>query len=133
MNPAVGQMIQYRVQQATESLDEARALVAFSFFRGAINRAYYAMFYMVMALAVLKQEATSKHSGAIAFFDREFVKHGIFPKQLSQTLHMAFQRRQEYDYGEVFTCTLEEANQAIAEATEFVTIVSQYINSIVTP
>jgi uncharacterized protein (UPF0332 family) len=80
-----------------------------------------------MALAVLRQEATSKHSGAIAFFDREFVKKGIFPRKLSQSLHLAFQRRQENDYGEVFACTLDDAKQAILEATEFVSAVKQYI------
>jgi hypothetical protein len=128
MKESIIRLIHYRIQQSQESLLEAQALFQSSLLRGAINRAYYAMFYMVMALAVLRQEATSKHSGAIAFFDKEFVKRGIFPRALSQSLHLAFQRRQENDYGEIFACTQEDANQAIMDATEFVSVVNQYIS-----
>jgi uncharacterized protein (UPF0332 family) len=129
MNTPVEQLIQYRSQQANDSLLEVQALLESSFWPGAINRAYYAMFYVVMALAVLRQEATSKRSGTIAFFDREFVKVGIFPKELSQSLHLAFQKRQEHDYGEVFTCTQEEAYQAIVEAKASVGAVILYLAS----
>jgi uncharacterized protein (UPF0332 family) len=38
-----------------------------------MNRLYYAMFYAVLALLQEKEMGTSKHSGAIALFDREFV------------------------------------------------------------
>jgi uncharacterized protein (UPF0332 family) len=87
------------------------------------------MFYAVMALTVLRQEATSRHSGVIAFFDREFVKSGLFSKELSQSLHLAFQRRQENDYGEIFAVTEEEAHQAIVEAQAFVAAIGQYLDA----
>ena len=54
------------------------------------NRAYYAMFYAVLALAALKDIAISKHTHAVAFFDKEFVHKGIFPKELSRALHYGF-------------------------------------------
>jgi uncharacterized protein (UPF0332 family) len=62
-----------------------------------MNRLYYAMFYAVLALLQAKHLGTSKHSGAIALFDREFVKTGIFPKELSMALHRAFALRQKGD------------------------------------
>jgi uncharacterized protein (UPF0332 family) len=120
------QLIQYRLQQANESLKEADTLYQASFWRGAVNRAYYAMFYAVLALTVLRQEVTSKHSGAITFFDREFVKSKIFPTELSKSLHLAFQRRQENDYGEVFTVSQQEAQHALKDAHTFVTAIRQY-------
>jgi uncharacterized protein (UPF0332 family) len=64
----------YRLQQAHETLQKAESLCVMSLWRGTINRPYYAMFYAVLALAVLRQQVTSKHSGVLAFFDREFVK-----------------------------------------------------------
>ncbi len=125
------ELIEYRLQQAHETLDEAAALFEKSFWRGAINRSYYAMFYAVLALAVLRQQVTSKHSGVIAFFDREFVKTDIFPPELSRSLHLAFDRRQTNDYGEIFTVTEDEAWQAIEDARIFITSISNYLESIV--
>jgi uncharacterized protein (UPF0332 family) len=39
------------------------------------------MFYAVMALAVQKNYVTSKHSGMITFFDKEYIKTNIFPAE----------------------------------------------------
>ena len=131
MNQApIDQLIEIRLAQAKESLEEARTLNKVGLLRGAINRSYYAMFYAVLALAVLRQEATSKHSGLIAFFDREFIKTGIFPKELSKVLHLGFQRRQENDYGNLYTSSNDEAEAAINEAENFVDKIEKYIRSI---
>jgi len=94
-------LIRYRIEQAHETLREADILFAQSALRGTVNRAYYAMFYALLALLATQQLGTSKHSGAISLFDREFVKTGIFSRDLSRSLRMAFDRRQSYDYGEI--------------------------------
>jgi uncharacterized protein (UPF0332 family) len=126
----IEQLVLFRLTQARESLEEARILFRDSYWRGAINRAYYAMFYSVLALAVYRQEVTTKHSGAIAFFDREFVKNGIFPKELSKSLHLAFQRRQENDYGEAFEVSEEEAQRCINDAQAFITGIEGYLKTV---
>ncbi len=123
------QLIALRLQQARESLGEADALYQYSFWRGVINRSYYAMFYAILALAVTQQVTTSKHSGVIAFFDREYIKRGIFPRELSRSLHFAFEKRQSSDYGEVFTVSKEEAFQSLEEARRFVAGITDYLQS----
>ena len=123
------EMIQYRLEQANETVKEAAALFEMSFWRGTINRSYYAMFYSVLALAVLRQQITSKHSGVIAFFDGEFVKTGVFSKELSQAFHLAFERRQTTDFGGIFTVSEEEASQALQEARTFVATVENFLRT----
>jgi uncharacterized protein (UPF0332 family) len=120
-------LIAFRLDQADESIQEAKILAQASLWRGAINRAYYAMFYSVLALTIIKQQTASKHSGVIAFFDKDFVRTGIFPKELSRYLHFAFERRQNSDYGEIFSANQEEAKQAIVEAEEFVEKIKDYL------
>jgi uncharacterized protein (UPF0332 family) len=122
-------LVDYRLRQAYETIQEADALLSQSFLRGAINRAYYAMFYAVLALAVVKGLTTSKHSGVIAFLDREFIRTQILPKELSQSIHLAFQRRQESDYGDVFTVGQDEAVKMISEAKSFVNAISSYLKA----
>jgi uncharacterized protein (UPF0332 family) len=41
------------------------------------------MFYAVLALLTQGKRETSKHSGAIALFDRDFVKQGIFERNVA--------------------------------------------------
>ncbi len=123
----VHKMVQYRMQQAQETIHEAEVLIGASAWRGAINRAYYAMFYAVLALAVIKQVDASKHSGAISFFDREYVKSGIFPKELSRSLHFAFERRQMHDYGEIARADQSESEETLADAKVFVAAIEDYL------
>ena len=127
------EMVQFRMQQAHETIREAEVLIKASSLRGAINRAYYAMFYSILALSVLKQVDTSRHNGAIAFFDREFVKPGIFSKELSKKLHFAFDNRQIHDDGETIYVDESIANETLADATEFVNSIEKYLDSDIYP
>jgi uncharacterized protein (UPF0332 family) len=120
-------LVRYRLGQAAETIAEALLLRDAGAFRGAVSRAYYAMFYALLGLLAARQLGTSKHSGAIAMFDREFVRTGIFGPELSRSLHLAFQRRQECDYGEVVHPDLQTANESIAEAKRFVTDIRSYL------
>ncbi len=80
-------LICYRLRQAHQALQESQVLLRENLLPGAVNRAYYAMFYAVEAMAVAFGDEFSKHSGAVAFFDRAFVKTGIFPREFSKSLH----------------------------------------------
>ncbi len=66
-------LIDYRLEQADESLDSAQILFEHRKYRPSVSRSYYAMFYAVQALLIRKKITTSKHSGAIAVFNREFI------------------------------------------------------------
>jgi len=83
-------LVRSRLEQADEALGAAQILLAQDSLRAAVNRPYYAMFYAVLSLLVLRRQETSKHSGVISLFDREFVLPGVFSKELSHALHYAF-------------------------------------------
>lgn len=98
------------------NLPRANLLLDQSAWRGAQNRAYYAMFYATLALLATRQLGSSKHSGVLGLFDREFVKPGLLPRELSRSLRLAFNRRQSWDYGEVAELDPEEITEMIAGA-----------------
>src|SRR5712691_7100841 len=81
----------------------------------------------VLALLALRKQETSKHAGAISLFDREFVRPGVFSKDLSQWLHRAFRRRLAADYAVPGTVHKEEAQQVFDEAKMFVTRIKEYL------
>jgi uncharacterized protein (UPF0332 family) len=78
----------------------------------------------------MRRLGTSKHAGALALFDREFAKTGVLPRELSRSLHLAFERRQTYDYGEMAEVTPQIATEAVAEATAFVAAVEAHLRSL---
>jgi uncharacterized protein (UPF0332 family) len=123
-------LLRYRMEQAHETLQEAEILFNEHALRGAINRAYYAMFYALLALLATRRLGTSKHSGALALFDREFVKTGVFPRELSRSLHLAFDRRQTHDYGEMIQVNRHIAEETLADARAFVAAIEAHLRSV---
>jgi uncharacterized protein (UPF0332 family) len=113
-------LVKYRLEQADEALIAAGVLLEKGLDRQAINRAYYAMFYGVLALLATRKLETSKHSGAVSLFDREFIRPGTFSKDLSHWLHDAFDLRQRSDYTVEFHVTGDEAKTILDHAVSFV-------------
>lgn len=123
-------LIRYRLGQAQDSLKEADVLLrAGMSHRSVMNRLYYAMFYTLLALLQDKQAGTSKHSGAISLFDKEFIKTGILDKEFSKALHRAFELRQKGDYMEQTEVTMEDIEEIKPKATEFVKKAEAYFKN----
>ncbi len=122
-------VVRYRLEQADDAVCAAHILLDRNLPRDAVNRAYYGMFYAVLALLVTKQLGTSKHQGAISLFDREFVRAGIFDKELSSWLHKTFDMRLSADYAERVAIPQEEAQKALQQAETFVSRVKTYLSS----
>lgn len=122
----VRDLLRYRIAQANETLREAEILLNESGLRGAVNRSYYAA---LLALLATKQLGTSKHSGAIRLFDREFVKPDLLPKELSRSLRVAFNRRQTHDYSEMAEVDQQTAEETLTSAKTFVAAIESYLHS----
>jgi uncharacterized protein len=98
-------------------------------FRSVMNRLYYALFYAVLALLQEKKIGTSKHTGAIALFDREFIKSGILDKSLSRILHRAFELRQKADYMEKMEVTREDVDELLPGAKDFMAAIEKHLQN----
>ena len=119
-------LIQYRLEQARETLVDAQVLYENERRPASIvNRAYYAMFYATLALLVTVGKSSSKHIGVISFFDSEFVRKNIFPKEMSRMLHEAFEARQEGDYQNPDAIDREKAVEVLEAAGEFLKVVEK--------
>ena len=120
----------YRIQQADESLDEARFLFEGSKSpRSIINRAYYSMFYAILSLLVFEPFSSSKHSGVISYFNRHFIKRGIFSLELGRAVNKAFDLRQRGDYREQVNLTADQAEPFLDWARKLIDSVKKYLKS----
>lgn len=126
---AIKTLIKYRLEQAQVALDDARFLLQGNRSpQSIVNRAYYAMFYAVLALLQSIGKVPSKHAGVISLFDTEFVLKGIFTKELSKALHKAFELRQVSDYRTIVPISREKAEETLNNAVRFVEAITKYLS-----
>jgi uncharacterized protein (UPF0332 family) len=131
MNPDdVKVLVEYRMKESRTALADAEFLASSNrSSQGIVNRAYYAMFYAVLALAQLRGQVPAKHSGALGLFDREFVHTGIFPREMSKHLHAAFEYRQTSDYQVTQPAGPEETVEMLSNARAFIEHVGKWLES----
>jgi len=123
-----GALIGYRLQRARETLGDAHLLCdRKGSLWSVINRAYYAMFYAVLALLTSVGKGASKHSGVLTLFDEHFIKSDQLPREMSKAIHKAFELRQIGDYRELATLDEEQVTEVLTLADEFVHKVGQFL------
>ena len=119
MNTERATLSRFRLREARETLEEAHLLAQASRWRGALNRVYYAMFYAAQALLATKQLASSRHSGVIALFHREFVRSELFEKTHARYLDIAFNLRNKSDYQDFLSPDAEQVQELLTAAESF--------------
>lgn len=120
MNKELYDLIKYRIDRAREALEEARILAGSGHWNACVNRLYYACFYAVSALLSKHDLSSSKHSGVRSFFNHNFVKTGIFPKETAVIYNSLFERRQEGDYEVFITFKENDVSPWLKETEVFV-------------
>lgn len=122
-------LVLYRIETAKEDLKSAKILKEASAYKGANNRAYYAIFHAVCAIHGLKGVAYKRHKDAIANFNKEYVKKEIFPRSIGRKIASAEEIRHASDYDDFYITTVEEVEEQIAVAEEFICMVEEYCNN----
>lgn len=122
-------LIKYRIGEACEALEDIELLLQHDRYRAAANRMYYAAFYAVFAALLTKGLQFSKHSAVISFFDKEFIKTGVLPREYSRCLHTAFHERQDDDYMPFVEFDPDQLNELSREVKSMVHGIRDYVNS----
>lgn len=121
----------YRLKLAEETLLDAKNMLQNNLSsRSIVNRIYYSMFYAILAI-FLKSDInikTSKHSGVISLFDKEFVHTGKIDKLYSKNLHKLFNARIDGDYKDFAEFSKEDTSEFIKLAEEFLREIKRLIN-----
>lgn len=123
-------LCRYRLEKAETCLSSARVLVQSKDYCGAANRSYYSIFHCIRSLLVLEGVDFSKHSAVMAYFQKNYVKPGIFGKEYSKILTEAFQIRSDSDYDDYYIISKEEVEVQVQNAQIFFNGIVSYVNNI---
>lgn len=114
------ELIKYRLMRAKETLEDAEILFDNDRWFSTVNRVYYAMFYAVNGLLLTKGLNSSKHSGVLSLFNKEFVNKGIVDKELGRFYNEMFEFRQKADYKDLVKFEGRDVKLWIKKGVSFV-------------
>ena len=124
------ELIDYRRDRAKETLKDAKILFNKGSLFSTVNRIYYAVFYEVNALLLTKNLSSSKHSGVLSIFNKEFVKQELVSKDLGKLYNRMFEFRQKSDYEEFSEFEREDVERWLKQAEKFIEEVEKVISKI---
>lgn len=104
-------LVLYRIQTSKEDLKSAKILLDAGEYKGANNRAYYAIFHAINAVHALKGNAFKRHKDAIANFNKDYVKTEIFSRDIGRKISEAEEIRHASDYDDFYIASREETER----------------------
>jgi len=122
----VKDLVLYRINQAKSDLNSAKILLNSGEYKGANNRAYYAIFHAINAIHALDGVSYKRHKDAIANFNKKYIKNEIFPRKLGRKIMEAEEIRHASDYDDFYIATKDEAQDMIDCATEVIDLIEKY-------
>jgi uncharacterized protein (UPF0332 family) len=123
-------LAKYRLARAKEDLETAVDNLENGKYRASVNRSYYAVFHSIRAITALNHFDSSKHSGVIAFFNQNYVKPGVFDKELSKMIDSCYRLREKADYDDFYLVARDEAVQQLDKAKKICQTIELHINGL---
>lgn len=120
-------LISYRMERSHESLRAAEIMLENDMLTFSMNRIYYAMFYAVQAVLVLRGVSFSKHGQVKAYFNREMVKTSILPIEMGRLYNKAFEYRQKFDYIDFSAPDRNMVSEYLEKARGFILNIQNYV------
>ena len=112
---------------AEETMNAAKVLFKEEYLRDAVNRAYYAIFYIAEALLNEKDLRFSKHGTVHGAFAQHYVKTKIFDEKYHKLLTGSFRRRMLGDYDEVTRFSSDEVVELLGQAGDFLNAAKEFL------
>lgn len=127
MEGSLIELSEYRFHRACEVLNDAKLLFREKSYKSSVNRSYYAIFHGLRAITALDGFDSSKHSGVISYFNKNYVKEGIFDKTVSKKLDTAFRLREKADYQDFVIVSREMAEDQLEKAMTILDTFKPYL------
>ena len=76
-------LIKKRLERSKSDLQISKFYIERNKYLASIERSYFVVFNAIRAVLVLNDASFKSHKNTISYFNREFVKTGIFPKEFA--------------------------------------------------
>lgn len=101
-------IINYRLDKSKQTIKEAKDNAALGNWNLTVNRLYYAVFYLALALCLKNNESAKTHNGTYNLFNKKYIATGIFSKEEGRLYRQLFTMRHTGDYDDLFDWTEDD-------------------------
>lgn len=122
-------LIEYRLQRASETIAEAQYNADGGYFNTAVNRLYYAAYYAASALMLANGITATSHAGIKTMLSLHFVRTGLLDVEHGKTFLTLFENRQSGDYEDFIYCDLNLFNQLLPRTKDFIDAIRDLVPS----
>lgn len=120
-------LVAYRVQRSKETMLEARLMINEGYLNGAINRLYYACYYIVIALLIKTGVSAQTHAGTKQMLGLHFVVAGKLSPKISSIYATLFEKRHSSDYDDFAYYDNETLEKLYPKANEFIETIEKLL------
>lgn len=120
-------LAKYKIARSKEELENANILFEKDRWKASNNRAYYSAYYAMTAVLSIEGVAFTKHKDTIAYFNKNYVNKGLFPKEIGRKIHLLEEIRHKSDYDDFYVASKVIAEQQILISQELIELVEDYI------
>ena len=120
-------LVEYRLERAYATMDEAALLTEKEFYNAAVNRLYYACYYATEALLLKHKIEAKSHAGVKTMLGLHFVSKGIIPVPIGKILSTLFEKRQSGDYDDFIYCDKEMTEDLTVQAKTFIDCLAKLV------
>jgi uncharacterized protein (UPF0332 family) len=117
---SINGLVSYRIQRSKETIMEARLMINEGYLNGAINRLYYACYYIVIALLIKNGISAQTHAGTKQMLGLHFVVNGKLSPKISSIYATLFEKRHSSDYDDFAFYDKELLENLYPQAIEFI-------------
>jgi len=122
-------LIELWLEKADDALASAELELKAGHTNFAVNRLYYACFYVVTALLLRDGKQFARHSAVKAEFVRTYVKSGLVDAKWNTFYQKLFDDRQEGDYIPTAAFEQSDVSTGIQDAREFIDLIRSLLGS----
>lgn len=117
----------YRKQKSRAALKEAEDMIETRHWNLAVQRFYYASFYMASALLMKNKISAQSHNGVVSQLGLHFVTTGKLDKSEGRLYSRLLQNRITGDYNDFFDFTEEDAVELLEPTRKLIDKLEQLI------
>ena len=117
-----------RLDNAKQTLADAKIIADNKLWKAAANRLYYACFYAANALMVKFGLQAKTHAGIIRLLGLNFVSKNLMDSELSDMYYKLFTLRQKGDYDDWIVVKESDIIPLIEPAEKFIAEIEKLIN-----
>ena len=122
------ELIEYRINQAFQTAEDAELLFSMNKIPAAVNRIYYSVFYCLLAFGLKYDFETSKHLQLIGWFNKTFIATGLIKTEYGRIARDCYEYRKSADYDAFVNIEYSDVELLLSEMKSFLKMTRTYLS-----